>query len=42
MLNISNQNTKLNLLKRELKKGVAVHHSLIFDKVNNRNPGLAV
>ena len=47
--NVLNQNKlnknnliKLNFLKRELKKGVTVHRSLIFDKIDSRNSGLAV
>ena len=35
-------NNKLNILKREIKKGVIVHRSLILDKVDSQNPGLAV
>ena len=33
---------RFNLLKWELKKGVVVHRSLIFDKVGVQNQDLAV
>ena len=33
---------QFNLLKWELRKGVAVHYFLIFDKVGVQNQGLAV